>query len=115
MMAMADTPKPLPIETVRKVASLSRLALSDQQQAKYAAQLGSVLGYIERLNELNLEGVLPLTNPMDATNRLGEDTPSAAPGPGSTRVSVEDLMKMAPASLPPYVRVPKVLGDGGGA
>lgn len=112
---MPDQPKPLPIEDVRKVASLSRLALSDQQQAKYAAQLGGVLGYIERLKELNLDGVAPLTNPMDASNRLGEDTPSAPAGPGSTRVSVEDLMKMTPASLPPYVRVPKVLGDGGGA
>lgn len=111
---MADAPKPLPIEVVRKVAALSRLALTEQQQTRYAAQLGGVLGYIERLNELDLEGVQPLTNPMDASNRLGEDTPSAPAGPGSTRVSVEALMKMAPASMPPFVRVPKVLGDDGG-
>ncbi len=112
---MAEPSAPLPIEDVRKVAALSRLALSPAQEQKYAGQLGQVLGYIERLKELDLEGVQPLTNPMDATNRLGADEPSGHPGPGSTRLSVEALMRMAPASLPPFVKVPKVLGDDGGA
>jgi aspartyl-tRNA(Asn)/glutamyl-tRNA(Gln) amidotransferase subunit C len=112
---MAKTGGSLPIEDVRKVAALSRLALTAEQERRYSGQLGQVLGYIERLRELDLEGVQPLTNPMDATNRLGADVPSGAPGLGSTRLSVEALMKMAPASMPPFVKVPKVLGDDGGA
>lgn len=108
-------------ESVRKVARLGRLELSDTQVEKFAGQLTQVLGYIERLRELDLEGVQPLTNPADALNCLAPDEPSAAPGTvadsgqPSTRLSPDDLMKMAPATHPPFVRVPKVLGDDGGA
>lgn len=95
-------------DAVRRVATLSRLALDDTTIGAYAEQLSATLGYIERLRELDLEGVEPLTNPMDATNRLGADEP------GET-LDTEALMKMAPAKAPPFVRVPKVLGEGGGA
>ena len=98
----------LDVETVRRVAALSRLALTEGEVAAQASRLGATLGYIERLRELDLEGVEPLTNPMDATNRTGADEP------GET-LPTEALMKMAPASSAPYVKVPKVLGDGGGA
>lgn len=95
-------------EDVRKVALLSRLRIEEDQLDVYAAKLASVLGYVERLQELDLEGVEPLTNPLDATNRLDEDLPRKG-------LSTESLMKMAPRATPPFVAVPKVLGDGGGA
>jgi len=98
----------LGVEAARRVAGLSRLALSDAALEAHASRLGATLGYIERLRELDLEGVDPLTNPMDATNRGRKDAPGETLG-------TEALMKMAPASTPPFVKVPKVLGDGGGA
>lgn len=93
---------------VRKVAKLARLALSDEQVRLYQAQLSSVLVYVERLRELKLDGVDPLTNVGESVNRLGVD----APGP---MLPNEALMRIAPASVPPFVEVPKVIGDGGGA
>lgn len=104
----------LSIETVQRVARLSRLALSDEQIRHCAGRLDAVLGYIERLRSLDLEGVQPLTNPLDARNRLDDDVPSEH-APKGTLLRPEDLMKMAPASMPPFVKVPKVLGDDGGA
>lgn len=109
----------LSADEVRKVAKLARLALSDAQVEKYAGQMTQVLGYIERLRELNLEGVQPLTNPSDSVNCLGADIPSAEAGaPGSARLTPAALMKIAPADgrrTPPFVSVPKVVGDEGGA
>ncbi len=97
-------------EQVRKVAKLARLALTDAQVEDYRAKLGAVLGYMERLQSLDLSKVEPLTHPLEAGNRLDEDVV------GKT-VSNEALMKMAPAngSMPPFLKVPKVLGEGGGA
>jgi aspartyl-tRNA(Asn)/glutamyl-tRNA(Gln) amidotransferase subunit C len=104
----ADAEKILSAEYVRKVAALSRLALTDAQVAQYRGQLSGVLGYVQRLRELNLDGVEPLANVGGETNRLDDDVP----GP---TLSNEALMKIAPESMPPFVKVPKVLGDGGGA
>ncbi len=99
---------PISNEYVRKVASLSRLALSDAEVEEYRGQLAAVIGYVERLRELDLTRVEPLTNVGDAFNRLRDDTP----GP---TLSNQTLMNMAPRSVPPFVAVPKVIGEGGGA
>lgn len=95
-------------EYVRKVAKLSRLALSDEQVAKYGAQMSAVLGYMERLRELDLRDVEPMANVGGTTNRLDPDEPGKML-PNSA------LMKIAPETMPPFVKVPKVLGEGGGA
>lgn len=104
-------PGPLTTEQVRKVAKLARLALNDAQVEEYRAKLGAVLSYMERLRTLDLEKVEPLTHPLEAGNRLDDDVV------GET-VANEVFMKMAPAAMPPFLKVPKVLGglgDGGGA
>lgn len=100
----------LSAEQVRKVASLSRLALSDAQVEEYRTRLSAVLGYIDRLRELDLAGVEPLWNPVETTNRLADDVPGPTLGNDA-------LMAMLPggAPMPPYIKVPKVLGEGGGA
>ena len=93
---------------MRKVARLSRLAITDEQARVYQGQLAAVLGYMERLRGADLAGVEPLTHVSGAVNRLDED----APGP---TLPTETLMRMAPESMPPFVKVPKVIDDGGGA
>lgn len=100
----SQTPPPLDTETVRRVAHLSRLALSDAQIEAYRAQLGVVLGHIDRLRSLALEGVEPLTHPLDATNRMDEDKVRDG-------LTNQALMEMAPDASPPFIKVRKVLGD----
>ncbi len=101
-------PPPLSEATVRKVASLSRLAITDEQVALYQHQLSDVLNYIERIRSLDLEGVEPLTHAGDTTNRTREDEI----GP---MLSTDAAMKLAPESVDRFIKVPKVIGDGGGA
>lgn len=100
-------------ESVRRVAHLSRLALTDGQLAACADRLGAVLSYVDRLKELDLRGVEPMAHPGDATNRLQVDEPAGEASGPERRLGPEALMRMAPASMPPFVKVPKVLGDEG--
>lgn len=106
---MADE---LSVEQVRKVARLARLAVSDADAERYRVELAAVLGYVERLGEVDVAGVEPMAHVAGETNRLRPDEP------GGTLPN-ETLMEMAPDADPPFVRVPKVLGsdqgDGGGA
>lgn len=99
---------PLSEATVRKVASLSRLAITDEQAALYQHQLSDVLNYIERLRALDLDDVEPLTHAGDTLNRTRDDEP----GP---MLANHVAMKLAPESAGPFIKVPKVIGDGGGA
>jgi aspartyl-tRNA(Asn)/glutamyl-tRNA(Gln) amidotransferase subunit C len=52
---------------VRHVARLARLALSEDEEEKYAVQLSAVLGYIEKLEQVDVSGVQPLAFAGDAT------------------------------------------------
>jgi aspartyl-tRNA(Asn)/glutamyl-tRNA(Gln) amidotransferase subunit C len=61
---------------VRHVARLARLALSPEEEERFAAQLGHVLEYIERLNEVDVSGVEPLSFAGEAASLpLREDEP----------------------------------------
>lgn len=113
MWEMEQSPN-ITVESVRRVAHLSRLAVTDGQLAAYAGRLGAVLSYVDRLRELDLEGVEPMAHPGDATNRLQADEPAGDASGPERRLGPAALMRMAPASMAPFVKVPKVLGDEGG-
>jgi aspartyl-tRNA(Asn)/glutamyl-tRNA(Gln) amidotransferase subunit C len=98
----------LTADEVRKVARLSRLELTEAEIADSATRLASVLGYIDRLRELDTEGVEPMAHPMEDSNRLDEDVPVAG-------LALSVMLKMAPGSEGDFVRVPKVIDGGGGA
>lgn len=101
-------PEKITEDEVRHVAKLSRLKLDDAQVSAFASQLADVLGYIDKLNELDVEGVEPMAHPTEMTNRFREDKP-AEPLP------VDAVLANAPAADPPYFKVPKVLGEDGGS
>jgi len=98
-------PEKLTDEQVRHVAKLSRLKLTDEQVHFFAEQLSHVLEYVDKLSEVDVEGVEPMAHPTDMTNRFRDDDPTAG-------IPVDDALKNAPAADPPFFKVPKVLGDG---
>jgi aspartyl-tRNA(Asn)/glutamyl-tRNA(Gln) amidotransferase subunit C len=93
---------------VHKIARLARLAITDAQAAAYGPRLSAILSHMDKLRALDLSGIEPLTHIGDSVNRLDPDNPGPTLPP-------QTLMKLAPDSLPPFVKVPKVIGDGGGA
>jgi aspartyl-tRNA(Asn)/glutamyl-tRNA(Gln) amidotransferase subunit C len=62
-------------EQVLHVARLARLRLSEEEVAQMATELSSILDHIERINELDLEGVPPTTHVVEVANALRADEP----------------------------------------
>jgi aspartyl-tRNA(Asn)/glutamyl-tRNA(Gln) amidotransferase subunit C len=62
-------------DEVLHVARLARLALSDEEVERMARELSAVLDHVERISELDLEGVPPTTHVVDVAGVLREDEP----------------------------------------
>ena len=63
-------------EQVLHVARLARLRLSEDEVAKMATELSNILEHIERIGELDLDGVPPTTHVVEVANALREDVPT---------------------------------------
>ena len=87
---------------VNYVAKLARLKLSAGEQQKIGAQLGDILGYIEKLKEVDVSGVEPTAHPFPLVNvtRPDEARPS---------MSHEDAMRNAPQTNSGLFVVPKIV------
>ncbi len=90
-------------EDVRHVAKLARLAVDESRLAAAAAQLGSILGYIEQINEVDVAGVEPMAHAVPLHNVLREDTVEPS-------LPLERTLQNAPEADGPFFKVPKVLG-----
>ena len=62
-------------EQVLHVAKLARLRLSDEEVETMTGELSSILGHIERITALDLEGVPPTTHVVEVANALRPDEP----------------------------------------
>ena len=61
---------------VLHVARLARLALTDEEIERMAAELSNVLDHIEKIGELDLAGVAPTSHVIDVVNALRADEPT---------------------------------------
>ena len=62
-------------EQVLHVARLARLQLTDEEVERMAGELSKILGHIDTINELDLEGVPPTSHVVDVANALRPDEP----------------------------------------
>jgi aspartyl-tRNA(Asn)/glutamyl-tRNA(Gln) amidotransferase subunit C len=60
---------------VQHVARLARLELSETETDRMTAELSAVLGHIEKIGELDLDGVEPTSHVVDVVNALRPDEP----------------------------------------
>jgi aspartyl-tRNA(Asn)/glutamyl-tRNA(Gln) amidotransferase subunit C len=88
--------------TVRKVASLARLRVSDAELEKYGAQLNKIMGFVEQLNEVKTDGVEPLPSPVDIALPLRRDEVTD----GDCQAAV---LANAPEAVEGFYVVPKVV------
>ena len=91
-------------DDVRKVAQLARLDLPDDTIATYTGQLERILDYVDQLQAVDTEGVLPTTRAVEVVNATREDTVV------DTDVR-QDLLDQAPQREGAFFRVPKILAD----
>jgi aspartyl-tRNA(Asn)/glutamyl-tRNA(Gln) amidotransferase subunit C len=76
-------------DQVLHVASLARLALSDEEIDKMASELSDVLDHMDKIRELDLDGVKPTTHVVDLVNALRPDEPEPS-------LPVEVILAAAP-------------------
>ncbi len=89
-------------EDIRKIARLAHLHIEEQDYPSYIRQMNAILGYMEKLNEVDTEGVTPMMNSLELKNVMREDVPRAS-------LSQEEALKNAPLSGNGFFRVPKVV------
>lgn len=91
-------------EDVMKVAELARLEFGEEELEKFTEQLGNILTYIERLNELDTEGVEPTSHVLDIPTPLREDVVEDWLSPGQA-------LENAPEEEDGFFVVPRVIED----
>ena len=84
------------------VAKLARLALTPEEKATFAAQLGTVLHHVEGLSKVDVRGVEPTAHAFAVSNVWQDD--AARPG-----LPVEQALRNAPAQRDHMIVVPKVV------
>ncbi|KZN13283.1 Asp-tRNA(Asn)/Glu-tRNA(Gln) amidotransferase subunit GatC [Marinomonas sp. TW1] len=60
-------------QDVQKIAHLARLALTEADAEQYQQSLSSVLSLVEQMQSVNTDGIEPLSNPLEMTQRLRDD------------------------------------------
>jgi aspartyl-tRNA(Asn)/glutamyl-tRNA(Gln) amidotransferase subunit C len=88
--------------TVRRIAKLARIRVEENQLSQLQAELNGILGWIEQLNEVDVEGVEPLTGGAQMALRLRED----AVDDGGI---AEQVLGNAPDREGAFYAVPKVV------
>lgn len=83
-------------------AKLARINLTDAEKEKLSGQLDSIIGYVEKLEELDTAGVEPTAHPHPVYNVWQEDVVKG-------ELSVEEALKNAPAQRDNMIVVPKVV------
>ncbi len=91
-------------EQVRKVAKLARLALTDAEIEEFTGQLGAILQYVEKMNELDTTEVEPLAHCLPIHNVFRADEVQESLG-------TEKTLANAPDRDGSFFRVPKILED----
>ena len=86
------------------VANLARIELSDEEKTTYQRQLGDVLTYFEKLQELEVDGVEPTAHAFPRHNVWDQDESKQG-------FSASEALKNAPQSRQDQVVVPKVIEE----
>lgn len=88
--------------TVRRVAKLARIAVSDAEVAKLRGELDAILSFVEELSGLDVEGVEPMTSVIPTALRLRDDVVDDGE-------DAEKVLRNAPAREGDFYVVPKVV------
>ena len=89
-------------ETLQKIAHLARLNFDAQEAEKMSADLSQVLNWVDQLQEVDTEGVAPLTNMSSEVNVFRTDEIGV-------QLTKEEALKNSPQQENGFFTVPKVL------
>jgi len=90
------------LATVKRVAKLARIAVTEEEAAKMEGELNTILGFVEQLDEVDVSGVEAMTSvtPMEMKKRVDQVTDGD---------KAADIVANAPATEDNFFLVPKVV------
>jgi aspartyl-tRNA(Asn)/glutamyl-tRNA(Gln) amidotransferase subunit C len=92
----------LDVETLQKIAHLSRLEINEKDTDQMLRDMSNMLTFVEKLNEVNTDGVAPLTTMSHEINVFRDDV-------AKVDLTHDEVLSNAPKKDEDYFRVPKVL------
>jgi len=90
------------IKQIEQVATLSRIKLTDEEKDIFREQLTDILGYIEKLKELDTDDVQPMAYATSIKNVFREDQKKSS-------FPRQEILELSPSSANGFFKVPKVL------
>jgi aspartyl-tRNA(Asn)/glutamyl-tRNA(Gln) amidotransferase subunit C len=90
------------LATVKRVARLARLAVSEEEAQKMVGELNGILGFVEQLSEVDVKGVEPMTSVTPMVMRKRADVVNDGD-------KAADILANAPATTENFFMVPKVV------
>ena len=90
-------------ELFDKIAGLAKLSFSDEQREEMMKDMSKIITWVQKLEELDTEGVEPLTNMSHEMNVTREDK-------NEDHLDTEIVLKNAPSTEKGFIKVPKVIG-----
>ena len=91
-------------DEVKKVASLARLELNEDEINSHAEQLEKILDYIKQLEKIDTDDVPCTTRAIEVTNVFRKDE-------NKNSECTEELLKLRPSREGKYFKVPKIIND----
>jgi aspartyl-tRNA(Asn)/glutamyl-tRNA(Gln) amidotransferase subunit C len=91
-------------DQVRHIGRLARIELTDGQAAAFGRQLADIVGYFDKLKELDTNGVEPMVHALEVANVLAADVAEAS-------LDAQAALANAPDRDGDFFKVPKVIGD----
>ena len=103
-------------QEVEKIAGLARLGISEEEKEKFTEDLSLVIGYVQKLSEVNVEKVEPMTGPLrqSFSEASGTNLENIIRKDDETKDIANDEMKAdilnaAPNKENSYFKVPSIL------
>lgn len=100
---MSTKSKEISLDEIRHLAALAKLRFSDDELAAMKHDLARIVAYVEKLAEVDVEGVPATTHVLDLTNVFRDDK-------AGDWLTQEEALANAPAKKHGYFSVPKVIG-----
>lgn len=89
---------------LKHIARLARLHFKDEELKVFESQVQNILLFVEKLKEVNVDGVEPTSHPLHLSNVFREDEVKPS-------LSIEEFLKYSPKSKGRFFEVPKIVED----
>lgn len=93
---------PISTQDVKKIAGLAKLSLTEEETMLYAEEMSKIIGFVEKLNELDLKNIEATSHAVSVTNVFREDGVNDFP-------QREKAFEQAPARDGSLFKVPRVI------